>query len=38
MSTNNARIAAAIPAPAPDVVMSVSTTSVPAGIQYLRAL
>jgi hypothetical protein len=33
MSTSSARIAAAAPAPGPDVVDSVSTTSEPAGLQ-----
>jgi hypothetical protein len=33
ISTSRARIAAAIPAPAPDPVESVSTTSDPAGLQ-----
>lgn len=33
MSTSNASIAAAIPGPAPDAVLSVSTTSEPAGLQ-----
>jgi len=37
--TRSARIAAAIPAPAPDPVVSlVSTTSEPAGLQYRRTL
>jgi hypothetical protein len=38
MSTSSARIAAATPAPDPDVVVSVSTTSEPAGLQYRRTL
>jgi hypothetical protein len=39
MSTSRARIAAAIPAPAPEPVSpDVSTTSLPAGLQYRRTL
>jgi hypothetical protein len=38
ISTSKARIAAAIPAPAPEPVSLVSTTSLPAGLQYRRTL
>src|SRR5437764_2709567 len=38
ISTSMARIAAAIPAPAPEPVSPVSTTSLPAGLQYRRTL
>src|SRR5438105_15762932 len=38
ISTRRARTAAAIPAPAPEPVSPVSTTSEPAGLQYRRTL